>query len=544
MKQIKKAWTTKPIDWEELGQETMLAANEEASAIDVCRYHLHAYEQQVQPEIVRVTAETGQARAQAQALHLYLYDRPVPVDDASMLTYSLRVRIVLALCLLVAGACLAGNLTTFVLFGWGIVAALIAAIFITALPLGIGHLAYEKLLTGNKVLQSALILIIALLAFAGFYEFGQARRIVMDKAAAQSATNSYVDDDQGNGSADEATAQGISEARAKATLGGAAFLITVTAELALGYLVGLFVTLRTHKDYAAWRKLKAVLNEIGILSDQLAELRSRIEQAKTRCMAGLRRGQDRRNKRRVPYHQALVVLTICAFLRALPLYSQVLDHEEGILLDTSASIGSGNANRGLFQECVGSIKKLLASEPPNMRVWVATIASDSFGGTREIVKGWTPEVHGVFSDDLNRARGQLAMNFDTKSAVLAPKASGTDIFGGLWHMKSLFESVSRGSPNAPSKTVWILSDMMNETPEFPMPKLIEIGPERMFERVKANGLVVPLLRYEIRIYGASTAGLTPRSWATIRRFWEMYFVAAGARLVSYSTECDAQRSGD
>ena len=55
-----------------------------------------------------------------------------------------------------------------------------------------------------------------------------------------------------------------------------------------------------------------------------------------------------------------------------------------------------------------------------------------------------------------------------------------------------------------TKKVWILSDMMNEAPERPMPKLLEMGPERMFERAKANGLVVPLPRYEIRIYGAST----------------------------------------
>jgi len=544
MKLAKNGWTTKPIDWEELGHQTMLAANEEAGAIDVCRYHLHAYEQQAQPEIVRVTAETGQARAQAQALHLYLYDRPVPVDDASMLTHSLRVKIVLALCLFVAGACLAGNLTTFVFFGWGIVAAFIAAIFITALPLGIGHLAYEKLLSGNTVLQSALVIIIALLAFAGFYEFGQARRTVMDKATAQSATNSYVDDDPGNARADGPKPDEGGEAKAKTTLGEAAFLITVAAELALGYLVGLFVTLRTDKDYAAWRKLKEVLNDIGTLSEHLAGLRSNIEQAKTRCMAGLRRGQDRRNKRRVPYHQALVALTICVSLRALPSYAQGFDHEEGTLLDTSTSIGSGDANRGLFQECVGSTKKLLASEPPNTRVWVATIARDSFGGTREIVRGWTPEVHGVFSDDLNRARRQLAMSFETKSASLGPTASGTDIFGGLWHLKSLFESVPRGSPNTPSKTVWILSDMMNETPEFPMPKLLEVGPERMLEQAKANGLVVPLPHYKIRVYGASAAGLTPRSWVTIRRFWEVYFALAGAELVTYSAECDVERSPD
>ena len=83
--------------------------------------------------------------------------------------------------------------------------------------------------------------------------------------------------------------------------------------------------------------------------------------------------------------------------------------------------------------------------------------------------------------------------------------------------------------------------MMNETREFPMPELLDIGPERMFERVKANGLLVPLPRYKIYVYGASTVGLTPRSWGTGKRFWEIYFAAAGAELVTYSAECEVER---
>jgi hypothetical protein len=86
--------------------------------------------------------------------------------------------------------------------------------------------------------------------------------------------------------------------------------------------------------------------------------------------------------------------------------------------------------------------------------------------------------------------------------------------------------------------------MMNETGEFPMPKLIDLGPERMFERAKMNGLVVPLPHYRVYVYGASTAGLTPRAWMTMKRFWELYFAAAGAELVAYSSECDAGRSTD
>jgi len=65
-------------------------------------------------------------------------------------------------------------------------------------------------------------------------------------------------------------------------------------------------------------------------------------------------------------------------------------------------------------------------------------------------------------------------------------------------------------------------------------------PERMVERAKAKGLLVPLSHYKIYVYGASTLGLTPRSWGTIKRFWEMYFAAAGAELISYSEECNPE----
>jgi len=42
-----------------------------------------------------------------------------------------------------------------------------------------------------------------------------------------------------------------------------------------------------------------------------------------------------------------------------------------------------------------------------------------------------------------------------------------------------------------------LSDMMNETQDFPMATLIAIGSEQMLERAKANGLLVPMNGYKI-----------------------------------------------
>jgi hypothetical protein len=145
-----------------------------------------------------------------------------------------------------------------------------------------------------------------------------------------------------------------------------------------------------------------------------------------------------------------------------------------------------------------------------------------------------------FTDDLNRARRQFVTSFEAKSINLAPTATGTDIFGGLWHVKAIVDSApsSRGGS---TKNIYIFSDMMNETAEFPMPRLLEIGPENMLERAKTTSLLVPLHGYSIYIYGASTNGLTAHSWETVRRFWELYFAAAGATLVTYSTQCEIGR---
>jgi hypothetical protein len=530
-------------NWEHVGYQTMISCHEQADAIETCALHLQSYEDGLQPESSTLDSAIKILRNRAGALQDHLYDRPVPVNDASMLTHRLRVRTVLILSLLTAGTCLAGNLTTFVLLGWAPFAAFFAALFMTALPLGLGHLAYERLVANNKMLQVIVILVIAGLGLAAVYELGQARRAVIDKAsAAQSGPSSYVDGGTANDPQDAGTSPDGSEVKVKGTLGGASFLITIAAELGLGFLVGLFVKLRTDEDYAAWKELKNTLEKIVGLEAKIAELFSCIKRAKKQCMAGIRRAMNMR-KKRTPYHKALVAFVVFLLFCTRTLHAQTVAHEEGALIDESMSISKGGT-RDLFQEYLRTVRKLLGTEPPNSRVWVSSIASDSFGGVHEILKGRTPESHGIFTDDLDRARHELAVAFEGKSSGIAPTAQGTDIIGALWHFKALFESLpsssSRGEP--PTRTLWILSDMMNETREFPMPELLDIGPERMFERARANGLLVPLPRYKVHVYGASTAGLTPRSWGTIRKFWEIYFAAAGAELVTYSAECDVHRS--
>jgi hypothetical protein len=83
--------------------------------------------------------------------------------------------------------------------------------------------------------------------------------------------------------------------------------------------------------------------------------------------------------------------------------------------------------------------------------------------------------------------------------------------------------------------------MLNETKAFPMPELIANGPDRILERAKALGLLVPLNGYKVYVYGASPAGFTPQLWTIVKRFWTRYFSAAEADLVSYSIECDLRR---
>jgi hypothetical protein len=531
----------KTIDFAELGYETMLACGDETRAKHICALDLRAYADQLQPELAGLNAEITEKKHQGGALHAHLYDRPVPVNDAAMLSHSQRIRILLVLSLLTAMACLTGNTTTFYLLGWGIFLTLLAAAGMTALPAAVGHLAYEKIVASHRGLQTAVIVTAVILCFAGLYQLADARRMMVDRATVTPATTSFVDGGPADGSiGQEAKPQEGAESKIHGTLGGAMLLLTIAAELMLGLLAGLLTKAQADEDFAAWRTLKRTGEVVIALETKVSELLSSIEIAEKRCMAGILRAQNVWSKRRPPYHRALMAFTLLVLCTGRWSEAQMIEHHEGMLIDVSGSISKGGTTNDLFHQYLVATKKLLLTEPASSRVWVSSISSDSFGGIREVVKGWTPDARGVFTDDLDRARHQLATSFERNSSGMSPVAAGTDIFGGLWHLKAVFESNQKSTQGA-SKAIWIFSDMMNETREFPMPSLLASGPEQMLERVKANGLLVPLNGYKIHIYGASPSGLTPQMWMTVKGFWTAYFSAAGAELVSYSAECDVER---
>jgi hypothetical protein len=534
--------TKKEIDFEELGYQTMVETGDEEIAKDICGFHIQTLALKLNPKLVRLSSDIEQKKGRRQSLCSHLYDRHVPVSDAKILALAIGAAILAGLIVVTAITSLGSSAMTFSRSGSSLPISLILGVALTGIATASGYQAHEKIFARHKILEGIVILAAFALCFWGLVEMAQARGTLMDKLTASASAQSFVDDNVTEDvPAEPAHGEESAEHKFRGLLGSALLKIMLSAELSLGILLGLFVKIWTNEDFVAWHDLKKTAKQLGPLEEQSNELRSSVEIANKLSMAGILRGKHVQRKKCVPYHKVLPVLLGVLFFAVPHVFAQTINHHEGILIDVSGSIGKGGTNDELFREYLFGVKKLLLTEPPNSRVWVSVITTESFGSVRSLVKGWTPDAQGVFTDDLNRARHQLAANFEAKSAGLTPTAAGTDIIGGLWQMKALLESGSKGSSDAVSKSIWIFSDMMNESANFNMPALLPAGPERMVERAKANGLMVPLPGYRVYVVGASPAGLSPQTWNAMKTFWTLYFKEARADLVSYSAECSVER---
>lgn len=526
---------TSPENFEQFGYETMCNCYDIEQAGRTCAPVFQAYEISLRPGLQRLRFRMSELNQQFGALHSNLYDRPNPLNDSRMLAHSRKIFIVAVFALLTGIACLVGNMTTFYLLGLGLLLSFLGGMGMTALPLGIGHMAYEWIVATSRWIKVAVVLVAVLLAAGGIVIAGHARRDMIDRSFSAPSAGSYVDGSEDIQGSDRPEPQGKYESQVRQTLGEGIFLFTLAADLGLAFLVGGFIELYGNPDYVAWRELGCLERELSEVSAKIIKITDAPELARKCCLAGIQRAANARPRRRPPYHQALTLLLLVVFLFVMPFHAQTVERYEGILIDTSASISRGGRSNELFREYLVAVRKLLLNEPPSSRTWVLGISNDSFGGSPEILKGWTPETRGVFTDDVKRARIELASAFEKKSAEMAPLARATDIFGGLWRIKANFDS-GKSEDSTKSRRIYIFSDMMNETKAFPMPELLELGPQKMVEQAKASGWVVPLKGYKIYVSGASTAGLSPQGWSSVKDFWTRYFAAAGADLVTYSPE--------
>jgi hypothetical protein len=532
------------IDFERLGYETTLATGDEIAAQHICGLHIHSLNDEIQPEVLHIDGIVSQARKGAAALHSWLYDGPHPTSDAAMFARRVGVNFLIVLLVVVCVASVTSHIVSFHSFGFPLVFSILLGVTVTGIAAAGGHQMFEKILVRQKSLEAIVICAACLLCFWGLLELNQARALMVNKvsadASAPNTASSYVEDASADSAPSEPAPQNESDEQKTGGLLGAAILkIMFAADIMLGLLLGTVLLMQQDESYVAWQKLRKLLKRVRELERYKNELLTMVEVAKKQCMAGILRAKYTPRRRSVPYHSLPLVVLVVLLLITFPAFAQNVTHYEGMLLDVSGSVGRGGANSELFREYVVSINKLLATEPPNSRVWVSVISTDSFGSVRELVRGWTPEGRGVFTDNLNSARRQLVSNFQSRASGLAPVASGTDIIGGLWHMKALTES-GNASEHV-SKDIWIVSDMMNETAELPMPALIPTGPEGILKHAKSNHLVVPLTGYRIHVLGASPSGMTPYAWNTVKEFWTLYFQMAGAELVSYSAEARGER---
>jgi hypothetical protein len=532
----------KEIDFEELGNQTMVETGDEAIAKDICGHHIHVLALVLNPRLMRLSSAIEEKQGRRQSLCSHLYDRHVPVSDAKILGLAIAAGILAVMTVVAAVASLGGHAMAFYLFGTGVPASLLMGVVLTGIATASGYQAYEKIIVRHKFLEGIVIFVAFALCLWGLLQVAQARGTMVEKLVTSTSAKSFVDDSANESKpAESARDEESGEQRVRGLLGSAMVKIMISADLILGLLLGVFVKIWTDDDFVAWHDLKKTAKSLGHLQEQSNELRSSVEIANKLCMAGILRAKHAQRKKCVPYHKALLTLLVVLLLALPHVFAQTINRHEGMVIDVSGSIGKGGTNDDLFREYLFSVKKLLLTEPPNSRVWVSVITTESFGSVRSLVKGWTPDAQGVFTDDLNRARNQLAANFEAKSAGLTPTAAGTDIIGALWQMKALLESGSKSSSDAVSKSIWIFSDMMNESANFNMPALLPAGPERLIERAKANGLMVPLAGYRVYVVGASPAGLSPQAWNALKAFWALYFREAGAELVSYSAECGVER---
>jgi hypothetical protein len=528
-------------DYEALGLKAMADTGDEQCAMQIGAMEIQALQHRLQPAMSRSEEEIAETESRVQALCDQLYNRPNPPSDLRIVAKNAALWVLQGFALATALVSMAGHAVTFQLFGMAVVLSVITGALLSVAVAGAGHLAFSKVFEKNKLISGMMILLPFVMGYWGVYDFSRARGVMSDHQDSQGSPQSFV---EGATPAVEPLlpASGHNESEeqeVKSLLRDGVVKIMLAADIVLGIFLSMVIMLRTDEERLAWLVIKKGKDNMAHFGGEQRRLKAQIEIAMRDFTKGVMPGRQKYQRRQHPPYFRAKSVVLLFLLAPLAVHAQSdVKRLEGILLDVSGSVAKKTGTSQLHRELFSGAKNLLQTEPPQSRVWLFLISTESFGSVQALLRGWTPAAPGVFQDTLNRARGQLVAALEAKSTGLSPVAAGTDIIGGLWRVKAAFESTdSKRIVNE----VFILSDMMNESQEFPMPALVATGSARMIEYAEQHGLIVPMNGYRIHVYGATTMGMSPQTWNIVKEFWQRYFQKAGAQLVLYSSETVVER---
>jgi hypothetical protein len=224
----------------------------------------------------------------------------------------------------------------------------------------------------------------------------------------------------------------------------------------------------------------------------------------------------------------LVVIFGVSFL--IPRHAQADDRlSEVVAIDLTQSVAVPDPDgKSEFQKNVEGVTRLLTQVPAGARITVIGITDHSFAQPYILLSARIPEDAGYFGERLAAARIELVRAWAQRSNHLSAHFERTDILGALQLASGVFDQ----QPDAGTRTLVILSDMRQDTPDLDL-EALQIVP--LFpSATKRLGTLPALRNVQTYILGADGAGRSTAYWQSLHAFWGDYFRNTGAILRSYS----------
>jgi hypothetical protein len=197
-------------------------------------------------------------------------------------------------------------------------------------------------------------------------------------------------------------------------------------------------------------------------------------------------------------------------------------------LTTSERI-AGHDGQSQFEKNSKAVSELLGTVSAGSKIAVIGITDNSFGQPYILLSATISDDPGYFEERLASARRQLVNAWKKRSLQIQPSAKNTDILGCMLLAGELFRN-EQGA----MKMLIVYSDMRNTTNGVNFETARNIDAQATLAALNKQRLVPELPGVTVKVFGADASGLSMSRWNRLRKFWEAYFIAAGARLGVYS----------